>query len=255
MHIAVFVDIGLAQVLAPALGLAIGGQVVGMDASHPGADVGQPRRRIDGAHHLDCVAAPAAHGTAGEAVTVVARRALIDHDVVHVLQQRFDAPELRPPRDRRRMPADAQMHEARRAGQRILAGQRRGLRFEEGKDLAAVGGLRPLDQRGPQFQVGHRVQDRFVRHRGGGRRDALQGVGSPATGEQDRLLVQAGDGDGGMCDAVDRAQPVADQLQLGVEFRAARKLARELGEISHPLHRALAHRPDSLQSSENSAPG
>ena len=54
------------------------------------------------------------------------------------------------------------------------------------------------------------------------------------------LLAQAGDGDGGMRDALDRAEPVADQLQLRIKFGTARELACELRKVTHPLHRTSA---------------
>jgi hypothetical protein len=58
--------------------------------------------------------------------------------------------------------------------------------------------------------------------------------------EQHRLLAQPGDGDGGMRDALDRAKPVTDQLQLRIKLGAARELACELGKVTHPLHRTSA---------------
>jgi hypothetical protein len=131
---------------------------------------------------------------------------------VHVLQQRFDAPDLGASRDRRGLPADAQVHQAGGHGHGILAHLRDRLGIQKGEDPAAVTRLRSVDRDTVDCQLRHRLPDRLVRHRGGGDRNALKRLGDAAADDEHRLLAQAGDGDGRMRDALDRAQPIADQL-------------------------------------------
>jgi hypothetical protein len=136
------------------------------------------------------------------------------------------------------------MQQAGRAGEGVFARLRRRFGLEEGEDLAGVAGMRTLDGLRAQLDIRHREADRFIRNRGRGHCDALKRQRHAAAHGQDRLLAQPGDGDGGMVDALDRTQPVADQLQLGIELRAACQLACQLCEISRPLHRRAAQVPD-----------